>query len=159
MIGFCNGVPILARNVSNYANISLHLKRLLIQHRTLHTGLQTTRSTQRSHAPRDYKTTYSTTHVSSPPPGTEPCMYCGKMHPPGCALRSHPDANTSEKILWKESVMGKNIIWLNGPGATLNIQQRYDDASDRMVPVDDETLQMLRNNLPQGKKFDQNKMR
>ena len=62
------------------------------------------------------------------------------MHPPGCALRTHPDANTNEKIPWKEYVTGKNIIRLKGPGATFDIQQRYDGASDRMVPVDDETL-------------------
>ena len=52
---------------------------------------------------------------------------------------------------------GKNVIRLKGPGATLDIQQRYDGASDRMVPVDDETLQMLRKNLPPGKKFVRNK--
>jgi hypothetical protein len=102
-----------------------------------------TKSSQRQQAPRDAKTTtYSTTHVSSPPPGTEPCTYCGKMHPPGCALRAHPDANTNEKIPWKESVTGKNIIRLKGSRATLNIQQRYDGASDKMVPVDDATIQV-----------------
>ena len=64
----------------------------------------TGKSSQRPQAPRDSKTnTYSTTPVTSPPPGTEPCTYCGKMHPPGCALRAHPDANTNEKIPWKEA--------------------------------------------------------
>ena len=75
------------------------------------------------------------------------------MHPPGCALRAHPDANTNEKIPWKEFVTGKNIIRLKGYGATLDIQQRYDGASDKMVPVDDATLQILRKNLPPGKNF------
>ena len=50
------------------------------------------------------------------------------------------DANTNEKIIWKESETGKNIIQLKGTGATLDIQQRYDGASDRMGPVDDATL-------------------
>ena len=68
-------------------------------------------------------------------------------------MRTHPDANTNEKIPWKESVTGKNIIRLKGPGATLNIQERYDGALNRMVPVDDETLQMLRKKLPPGKTF------
>jgi len=63
----------------------------------------TGKSSQRSHAPRDSKTTtYSTTHVTSPPPGTETCTYCGKMHPLGLALRTHPDANTNENIPLKK---------------------------------------------------------
>ena len=48
---------------------------------------------------------------------------------------------------------GKVIIRLKGYGATLDIQQRYDGASDKMVPVDDATLQLLRKNLPPGKNF------
>jgi len=75
------------------------------------------------------------------------------MHLPGCALRGHPDASTNENIPWKESVTGRNIIRLKGPGATLDIQQRYDRASDKMVAVDDATLQLLRKNLPTGIKF------
>ena len=63
------------------------------------------------------------------------------------------DANTNEKIPWKESVTGRSIIRLKGPGATLDIQQRYDGASDKMIPVDDATLQLLRKNLPLGKLF------
>jgi len=59
----------------------------------------------------------------------------------------------------KESVTGRNIIWLKGAGATLDIQQRYDGASDKMVLVDDATLQLLRNNLPPGKTSDRNKVR
>ena len=120
----------------------------------------TGKSSQRPPASRDAKTiTYSTTPASSPPLGTEPCTYCGKMHPPGCALRAHPDANTNEKIPWKESVTGKNIIQLKGYGATLDIQQRYDGASDKMVPVDDATLQLLRKTFPSGKISDRNKVR
>ena len=75
------------------------------------------------------------------------------MNPPGCALCAHPDANTNEKIPWKESVTGQNIIRLKGHGATLDIQQRYNGASDKVVPVDDATLQLLRKNLPPGKNF------
>ena len=56
------------------------------------------------------------------------------MHPPGCVLRAHPDANTNEKIPWKESVTGRNTIRLKGHGVTLDIQQRYDGASDKMGP-------------------------
>ena len=67
-----------------------------------------------------------------------------KLHPPRCVLRTHPDANTNEKIPLKESVTGRNIIRLKGPGATLDTQQRYDGTSDKMVPVDDAMLQMLR---------------
>jgi len=91
----------------------------------------TGKSTQR--AQHSKSTTYITIHCSSPPPGKEPCLYCGKIHS-GCTLRTHPDANTNEKISWKESVTGKNIIRLKGPGASLNIwQQRYNGVSDRMV--------------------------
>ena len=50
---FCDGIRISTRNVSNYVNISLHLKRLLMQHRFLHTGLQPTRSMQRENLRND----------------------------------------------------------------------------------------------------------
>ena len=46
-----------------------------------------------------------------------------------CALRSHPDANLNETILWQESITEKNIIRLKGPDATLDIQQRYDSTA------------------------------
>jgi hypothetical protein len=75
------------------------------------------------------------------------------MHPPGCALRAYSDANTNEKNPWKESVTGRNIIRLKGSGATLDIQQRYDGASDKMVPVVDATVQLLLKILPPGKNF------
>ena len=45
------------------------------------------------------------------------------MHPPGCALCAHPNANTNEKIQWKKSVTGRNVVRLKEPGATLDIQQ------------------------------------
>jgi len=60
---------------------------------------------------------------------------------------------TNEKTPWKEPVTGKNIIRLKVSGDTLDIQQRYDGASDRMVPVDDATLQILRKHLPPGEIF------
>ena len=66
-------------------------------------------------------------------------------------MGTHPDANTNAKIPWKESVTGRSIIRLKVPGATLDTQQRYDGASDKMVAVDDASLQLLRKNLPPEK--------
>ena len=54
---------------------------------------------------------------------------------------------------------GKKHYSVKGTGATLDIQQRYDGASDKMVHVDDAMLQLLRKNLPSGKFSDRNKVR
>ena len=70
----------------------------------------------------------------------DPCTYCGKVHPVGCVLKSHPDANQNTAIPWKDSPTGKAIIRLKGAGATLEIQNRYDPITQRMVPLDHDTL-------------------
>ena len=64
---------------------------------------------------------------------------------------THPDAK--QTIPWKGSVTRWNIIRLKGPCATLDIQRRYDGASDEMVPVNDATLQILRKKITSGKIF------
>ena len=156
---FCNGVPHLDKKRVELRQYFLPLKRLRIQRQTLHTGLPILRSAQRENLRND-----STHHGIRKRKRTVPSMSVHRLwaqnhvstvptHPPGCDLRSHPDANTNEKIPWKQSVTGKNIIRLKGPSATLNIQERYDGAFNRMVPVDDETLQVLRKKLPPGKSF------
>ena len=50
------------------------------------------------------------------------CTYCGKTHQPGCGLTAHPDANHNTSIPWSESVNGKAITRLKGPGASLDIK-------------------------------------
>ena len=45
---------------------------------------------------------------------------------------------------------GGTLFGYKDYGATLDIQQRYDGASEKMVPVDDATLQLLRKNFPSG---------
>jgi len=55
VIVFCNEVPTSTRNVSNYANISLHLNRLRIQRQTLITGPPILRSTQQKNLRNDPK--------------------------------------------------------------------------------------------------------
>jgi len=82
--------------------------------------------------------------------------YCGKVYPVGCVLKSHPDANKNTAIPWKDSPTGKAIIKLEGAGETLEIQNRYDPITQRMVPLDHETLTNLRKHLPPGKSYGKN---
>ena len=46
------------------------------------------------------------------------CTYCGKVHQAGCGLTTHLDANYNTTIPWSESVNGKAITRLKGPGAS-----------------------------------------
>ena len=145
MTVFCNGVRTSIRRVSNHANNSVHLKRLRIQRRTLHTGLPILRSAQRENLRND-PTQHGILKRRTVPPMS--------VH----RLRAQNHVRAVEKCILQDVLCvhilmptpkpkkfhgirnGKNIIRLKGPGATLDIQQRYDGASDRMVPVDDETL-------------------
>ena len=69
---------------------------------------------------------------------------------------SHPDANQNTAIPWKDSPTGKAIIRLKGAGATLEIQNRYDPITHRMVPLDHDNLTNLRKYLPPGKSYGKN---
>ena len=143
----------------NYGNISLHLKRL-IRHRTLHTVLHIIRqSTQRDNQPNN------PTHQGIPNrPRTVPRMLVHRLQAQNhvctvvrCILQDLPCVHIQMPtriyicISWKESVTGSNIIRLKRPSAILDIQELYDGASDRMVPVYDATQQILRKKLPPGK--------
>jgi len=72
------------------------------------------------------------------------CTYCGKEHPG----LTHPDANQNTVMV---SVIGRAIIRLKGPEATLDIRNRYDTVIKRLVPLDAETLTNLRKTLPPPK--------
>ena len=122
----CNGVPTSTKTV----NISLHLNHPLVRRTPLHMVLPVPlrKGSQQASRRNEWRV-----HGILYPPHTVRHLwaylqytYCGKMHPPGCALRAHSDAK------WKESVTGRHIIRLKGLSATLDIQQWYDGASDKM---------------------------
>ena len=72
-------------------------------------------------------------------PATNPvdlCKYYGKVYTAGCVLKSYPDDNQNMEIPWKDWTIGKSIIRLKGVGATLEIQNRYDAITKRMVTLD-----------------------
>jgi len=52
--------------------------------------------------------------------------------------------------------MVKQVIRLKGADATLEIQNRYDAITQRMVPLDHDTLTNLRKHLPPGKSYGKN---
>jgi len=81
------------------------------------------------------------------------CYVCGKRHPPGCALKAHPDANLNPNIAWKDSPSGKAIIKIKGPKASIDIKHRLDKTTGLFVPLDDIILAELRKHLPPGKGF------
>jgi len=68
----------------------------------------------------------------------------------------HPDANQNTVIPWKDSPTGKAIIRLEGVGATLEIQNRYDAITQQMVPLDHDTLTNLRKHLSPGMSYGKN---
>ena len=91
-----------------------------------------------------------------PPTNTvDPWTYCGKVHPVGCVLKSHPDANQNTVIPWKDSPT-KAIIRLKGADATLEIQNRCDPITQWVVPLDHDNLTNLRKHLPPGKSYGKN---
>ena len=81
------------------------------------------------------------------------CYVCGKRHPPGCALKAHPDANHNPNIAWKDSPSGKAIVKIKGPKASIDIKNRLDKNTGLFVPLDDIILAELRKHLPPGKGF------
>jgi len=94
------------------------------------------------------KQTTTTTPTGTPKSGYPACTYCGKGHPSNCGLTSHPDANLNTAIPWSESVVGKAVARLKKARDTLDIRYRYDTVTNRLVPLDAETLTNLRKTLP-----------
>ena len=102
---------------------------------------QSTKQGQRT--PKTASTRSPTTGTPANP-AYPTCTYCGKVHQPGCGLTSHPDANNNTTIPWSESVNGKAITRLKGPGDSLDIKNRYDTTTGQLVPLDNDTLSKKR---------------
>jgi len=68
-------------------------------------------------------------------------------------LKTHPDANQNTSILWNESVNGRDITCLKGPGGSLAIKHRYDAVTVQLVPLDNKTLSKLRKGPPNPRRF------
>jgi hypothetical protein len=110
-------------------------------------------TTKQGQRPPKTASTRSPTTGTPANPAYPTCTYCGKVHQPGCGLTSHPDANHNTTIPWSESVNGKAITRLKGPGASLDIKNRYDTITGQLVPLDNETLSKIRKGLPTSKRF------
>ena len=61
-------------------------------------GIPCNPRTASSHSP----TTGTPTNLTYPT-----CTYCDKVHPEGCGLKTHPDANQNPFIPWNASVDGR----------------------------------------------------
>ena len=65
--------------------------------------------------------------------GNTACTCYGKRHPGSCGLKSHPNENQNTAIPWCESVAGRTITWLKGPGTSLDIKNGYNTVTNWLV--------------------------